>query len=93
MVTHLVFFKFESLEVAAEAQAKLLAMSGKIPGMQSIEAGVDFSRSERSFDLGLVTRHTDRAALEVYQQHPVHQEVVSFIRARAQGSAAVDFEV
>ena len=92
MVTHLVFFKFASLEIAEEAKEQLLAMAGKIPGMQSIEAGVDFTRSERSFDLGLVTRHDDREALAVYQGHPVHQEVVKFIRARAQGSAAVDFE-
>jgi hypothetical protein len=92
MVTHVVFFKFKEPGHAEEAQARLLAMRGRIPGMTEIEAGLDFTKSERSFELALITRHDDRAALGVYQSHPVHQEVVAFIRARATASAAVDFE-
>ncbi len=92
MVTHVVFFKFETREDAEASRDRLLAMKGRIAGMKSIEAGLDFTRSERSFDLALITRHDDRAALESYRTDPVHQEVVGFIRDRAKGSAAVDFE-
>lgn len=67
-------------------------MKERIPGMLSIDAGLDFTKSERSYELGLVTRHVDREALGVYQTHPVHLEVVDFIRPRASSSAAVDFE-
>ncbi len=92
MVTHVVFFKFKEPGHAQEAQARLLAMRGRIPGMTNIEAGLDFTKSERSFELALITRHDDRAALEAYRTHPIHEEVVEFIRARASASAAVDFE-
>jgi hypothetical protein len=92
MVTHIVFFKFAEAGQAEEAKTRLLAMQGRIPGMQSVEAGLDFTKSARSFELALLTRHDDRAALDVYQSHPVHQEVVAFIRPRATASAAVDFE-
>ncbi len=92
MVTHIVFFKFQEPGQAREAQERLLAMKGRIPGMRDIEAGLDFTKSDRSFELALVTRHDDRAALDVYRTHPVHQEVVDFIRPRSIASAAVDFE-
>ena len=92
MVTHVVFFKFATPDDAEEARRLLLGMQGRIPGLQGVEAGLDFTRSDRSFDLALITRHDDRAALAVYRDHPVHQEVARFIRERSSGSAAVDFE-
>lgn len=92
MVTHIVLFRFSEFSEAEEARARLLSMVGKIPGLLGVEAGVDFTRSERSYDLGLITRHDSREALDVYQTHPVHVEVASFIRARMNSAVAVDFE-
>jgi hypothetical protein len=92
MVRHIVLFRFRDQAVAHEARDRLLAMAGRIPGMTAIEAGVDFTQSERSYHLGLVTQHESRQALLDYQVHPVHVEVASFIKAHASGSAAVDFE-
>lgn len=92
MVTHVVFFKFATPADAEAARDLLLGMRGRIPGLQGVEAGLDFTRSERSFDLALITRHDDRSALDVYRDHPVHQEVARFIREHSTGSAAVDFE-
>ena len=92
MVTHIVLFKFENQSDAQAAQEKLLAMKGRVPSMQEIEAGLDFTRSERAYELGLVTRHATRADLEAYHVDPVHQEVAQFIRERSSGAASVDFE-
>jgi hypothetical protein len=92
MVTHMVLFNFERATDAEEAQKRLLEMRGKVPGLLEIEAGVDFTRGERSFELGLITRHPDRAALDAYRVHPVHLEVARFIQERSRGAAAVDFE-
>ncbi|HXS18254.1 MAG TPA: Dabb family protein [Polyangiaceae bacterium] len=92
MVTHLVLFKFERMQDAEEAVDRLRSMRNRIPGLLEIEAGVDFTRSARSFEVGLLTRHTSRADLEAYQVDPLHQEVAAFIRAHSSGAAAVDFE-
>lgn len=92
MVTHMVMFKFNRCEDAEEARRQLLSMSGKIPGMTGIEVGLDFARGDRSYDLGLITRHDSRTALDQYRFHPVHLEVATFIRERSTGAAAVDFE-
>ncbi len=92
MVTHIVLFRFSDVMLAREARDRLLAMAGRIPGMRSIDAGVDFTQSERSYQLGLVTRHDSREALQQYQSHPVHVEVASFIKAHATAAASVDFD-
>jgi len=91
MVTLVVFFKFADPTDAEQARTLLLGMQGRIPGLRQVEAGLDFTRSARSFDLALITRHDDRSALDVYRDHPVHQEVARFIRERSTASAAVDF--
>jgi hypothetical protein len=92
MVTHIVCFDFSTTEEAQTARDLLASMSDRIPSLLAIEAGVDFTRSERSYQLGLVTHHADRAGLLAYQEHPVHIEVAAFIRAHATRSVAVDFE-
>jgi hypothetical protein len=93
MVTHIVLFKFENPADAEASVEKLRGMKGRIPALSDIEAGIDFTRSERSYEVGLITRHPDRAALEAYRVDPVHLEVVAFIKGKASGSVAVDFEV
>ncbi len=95
MITHVVMWKLKdrSPENAARVQALLLGMKGRIPGMLELEAGVDFARSERSYDLVLVTRHVSREALDQYQVHPVHEEVKRQMLQLRDVSAAVDFEM
>jgi hypothetical protein len=94
MVTHIVLFKMKdrSGEDAARVRELLLSMKGKIPGLQSVEAGLDYSRETRSFDVALITRHDDRAALAAYQVHPEHVAVAKVIAELREQSVAVDFE-
>jgi len=92
MVTHIVCFDFSTPEEAETAFRLLEDMQGRIPALLGLEAGLDFTRSERSFQLGLVTRHADRAGLALYQEHPVHREVALYMRAHATRIVAVDFE-
>ena len=91
MLSHIVLFRFEDLELARQAATRLLAMKGRIPSLLDVEAGVDIVRSARSYELGLITRFDDVAGMDAYQVHPVHQEVVAFIKQHASGSVAVDF--
>ena len=92
MLTHVVLVRFADLATAEEAAQRLLAMEGKIPSMLGIEAGVDITRSARSYELALITRHRDAEGLAAYQIHAVHQAVLTFLKAHALGSVAVDFQ-
>ena len=91
MLTHVVFMKFPSQETAHAVCDRLLAMEGKIDSLKGIEAGVDVTRSGRSWDVALITRHDDQVGLEAYAAHPVHQAVLGFIKQHITESAAVDF--
>jgi hypothetical protein len=95
MITHIVFFKLidQSSENIARAKGQLLSMAGKIPQLRHLEVGTDIVRSERSYDLALVTRFDSLEDLQAYQVHPYHAgEVVPYVRAAASSILAVDYE-
>lgn len=94
MVTHVVMFKLKdrSPESVNAAIEKIRALNGQIDVLRSLEVGADFMRSERSFDLALIARFDDRAALKVYAEHPLHQPVLAYMRDVAETAVAVDYE-
>lgn len=51
-----------------------------IPGVKSVSSGVPLASDRKvvddSFDLGLVIRFRDQAALAAYETHPVHAKAV-----------------
>ncbi len=95
MITHIVFFKLaeQTPEKIAAVRDKLLSMDGKIAELRHLEAGIDVIRSERSYDVALVTRFDSLADLQSYQVHPYHAgEVVPFMKANCSSIVAVDYE-
>jgi len=95
MLKHLVFFKFKPEAGAAEIadlENSLRGLPALIPEIREFIVGRDVVRSERSFDLALVSAFDDLAAMNRYQVHPDHQAVVAKVKALCSGVAAVDFE-
>lgn len=95
MVKHIVLFQWkkEHLDQIGEARDRILAMKGKVDVIREIEAGVDFLHSGRSYDLGLVVTLDSREDLAVYNDHPDHKPVKTFLAPLYSGAVAVDFEV
>ena len=93
MVTHVVLFQLrDPAESNVEATAAvLMQMEGKIPALESIEVGVDVVRSERSYDLALITRFRDWDGLESYRVHPVHGKVLTHLQRVVAKSVVVDY--
>jgi quinol monooxygenase YgiN len=95
MLKHLVFFKFRPEATEAEIDdlvRSLQALPAIIPEIREFQLGRDVVRSERSYDLGLVSAFDDLAAMQRYQVHPDHQAVVAKVKRLCSGVAAVDFE-
>jgi hypothetical protein len=95
MITHIVFFKLgdSSLENMSKMKNTLLSMNGKIPQLRHLEVGVDVVRSERSYDLALITRFDSLEDLRDYQEHPFHAgEIIPFVRRMSESVVAVDYE-
>jgi hypothetical protein len=90
-MNHVVFFRFASQDVAEEAARRLRAMEGRVPALASIEVGVDQLRTERSWDLCLITRFADAEAFAAYRVDPLHQDVLAWLKGHAEASAVVDW--
>ena len=48
------------------------ALRGQIPGLLTIEVGLDFSAIDYACDVVLVSEFESLEALQTYQQHPAH---------------------
>ncbi|BAF70806.1 Dabb family protein [Nitratiruptor sp. SB155-2] len=94
MVRHIVFMKFPDFSLAKKAKEKLLSMKEHIDVLKEIEVGINFSRSQRSYDLALVTTFDNKEDLETYRVHPYHQdEIVAWLKEIGTETKVVDYEV
>jgi len=100
MIKHIVFWRLknreneESRQESARAiKQKIEGLKGKIPGLLRIEAGIDFNRSDTACDVVLYSEFESRAALDGYQNHPAHQEIVKFIGERRTERRIADYEI
>jgi hypothetical protein len=71
---------------------KLEALNGKIDGLLKLEVGIDFPGGG-NFDLVLYSELSKEEDLDTYQNHPLHQAVLPFIREVVADRKAVDYEV
>ena len=84
--------KFTDPADAPEAMTRLEALSGRIPGLLSLDVGLDLLRTEASYDLSLVTTHESFQGLDDYQVHPEHLDFKAWVGGRLAGRVAVDSE-
>jgi hypothetical protein len=66
-------------------------LKGRIPGLLSIEAGINVSTRDIAHDLVLVSEFGSDEDLQVYRVHPEHMKVVEFLKEIKQDSAEVDY--
>ena len=95
MITHIVLFKLSDPkpEIIAATCDLLLSMDGKVPQLRHLEVGVDLVRSERSYDLALVTRFDSLDELKSYQVDPYHAgTILPHMRSVCSAIVAVDYE-
>lgn len=99
MIRHVVTWKLaaedagQRAEQAAEVARRLNALDGVVPQVISISAGANVAYSDTNWDVTLVADFDSVAALEEYQVHPAHEEVVAYVRSVVASRVAVDFEV
>ncbi|GAB6123296.1 MAG: Dabb family protein [Dysgonomonas sp.] len=98
MIKHIVMWKLkdeahgnDKATNAGLVKEKLEALSGKIDGLLKIEVGIDFLGGG-NFDVVLYSELSSKEALDIYQNHPLHQAVLPFIREAVMDRKAVDYE-
>ena len=100
MIKHIVFWRFKET-VPADARPALLrdikqkfeALNGVIPGMTHLEIGADFSSTPDSSDFVLYSEFESRAALDGYQAHPRHRELMPIVGDVRAERRVVDYDM
>jgi hypothetical protein len=97
MVEHIVLFKTTADATAEQKEQMIAGLRGlreQIPGILDLSVGYNFSARNQGFDIGLLVRFEDRAALETYLPHPAHRSCVDrFISPIKEDVIVVDYEV
>lgn len=91
MIVHLVLIRLTEPDRAQEIADLLNGMQGRVPGLIEVAAGPDVSGGDASYDLGLLTRFESDEALQAYQTHPVHAEVLEVLKPLVAERAVADF--
>jgi hypothetical protein len=95
MLTHIVIWKYREDVSQGEREehvALLRGLPALIPEVETFAVGFDVLSLPRSYDTGLVATFRDRAALEIYTEHPEHVKVATLGRKLSEHVASVDFE-
>jgi len=94
MFHHVVFFKLKerTRENAEKIRDALEGMRGKVEQLRHLEIGIDELRTERSWDVALITRFDSRADMEAYLVHPVHKAAAAVLAELREASIVVDWE-
>ncbi|SHE69653.1 Dabb family protein [Clostridium fallax] len=94
MFTHIVFFKLSNptKDNLNKAEDILKSMEGKIPELKGLEVGIDVLKTERSFDIALVTRFISREDYETYTVSDFHvNNVLKNLKPMLECSKTVDY--
>jgi len=94
MVIHTFAFRWKPGVTEEQRQrvvTAICALQGRIPGLEETWVGINFSPRSQGYALGGVMKFADRAALEAYSGHPVHQELLSWLMPLIE-PVEVDFE-
>lgn len=95
MIKHIVCHPLKNADDAKRAADMLNALTGRVPTLKHMCAGVDVLHSGRSYELGIIAEFDDLNALHEYDVHPEHVKIKEFIasvRDESRPSVAVDFE-
>jgi electron transfer flavoprotein alpha subunit len=92
VIRHIVFFKLNDKNDAKEVKEKLLTLKEKVDVVQYLEVGINFADEARAYDLSLIVDVKTKDDLEKYAKDEYHQEVIKYIKTKANDTKVVDYE-
>ena len=101
MIKHIVFFSLaDSAEGKSKAENALIIKAGLenlvhlIPEIKKLEVGINYPNAPKTnFDIALYSEFDNFESIDIYQEHPEHKKIASYIGKVRTGRAAVDYEV
>ncbi len=95
MIKHIVFFKLpqESMDKKDLLIEKLNNLKDQIDFIRALEVGINFTDSDRAFDISLTVVVDSKEALSSYATHEHHLPVVAFLKENSIDAKVVDYEI
>ena len=94
MIVHIVMFKFNEKNKQnniEDVTNRLNNLMSLVPYLKSMEVGINFTDSDRAFDLSLYSTFDSKEDLQAYAVHPEHLKVVKLIKSVTIESKVVDY--
>ena len=95
MVKHIVLFKLsdDGLKQKDLIVEKLNSLKDDVQEVMALEVGINFTQSERVYDISLTVVVEDKEALQNYATNEKHLEVVEFLKLLDTTTKVVDYEI
>ena len=100
MLKHIVMWRLQKEAEGASAQENaraikemLEALPAKVPGVITLEVGINEVESDTAADVCLYSEFNNLEEMDAYQVHPEHQKCVAFIKKVAAERRAVDYTI
>jgi hypothetical protein len=99
MIKRIVFWKvagdtwFEKSKNALRMKELLESLSGKIPGLLSLEVAINERKSDDSSDVVFITCFRDDKSVSDYDDHPEHVKIKSEVKGLRTERRVVAYEV
>ncbi|HLH07930.1 MAG TPA: Dabb family protein [Terriglobales bacterium] len=94
MYIHMFSFRFKpgvTTEKKRRIVSEISVFQGQIPGLLETSVGLNISPRGQGYELGGVMKFEDKKALDAYEGHPVHQQLLSWLMPLVE-LIEVDFE-
>jgi len=99
MVKHIIMWKLKKhsdlthkIAAAMEIKKSLERLTSLIIQIRKLEVGMNFSTSDRAYDIVLYTEFDSKKDLEHYSTHPEHVKIKDFIDSIVEDRVIVDYE-
>ena len=82
MVIHTFAFRWKPAVTEDQKQRvirEIRALQGQIPGLIETNVGANISPRSHGYELGGVMKFSDRRSFDAYNDHPVHQKLLSWL--------------
>lgn len=100
MIRHIVFFSMKQTALGEDGLTNAHKMaehfrriSREIPGVHSVELGLNYNSEERFYEMALNQVFDSKQALETYTNDPRHIEVRDFVRQVIDHRIVVDYDM
>ena len=83
MFIHMFAFRWKPEVTSDQKQQSLTAirsLQGEIPGLLETLVGENTSPRSQGYELGGVMKFPDQAAFEAYNDHPIHQKLLVWLK-------------